>query len=445
MAEKNFFDLLKDKMAELRPSEKHRASDWAAMGGRLNTALPQPPRERRRTIVLPLLLLAALLSSNAAWWKLHQEEQGNLAQLKAQLIDLQTSVSILRNSSQTVKTHIQRDTIWRTVYLRVKEVPSASVELSVQNMVNAALNRDFPPHTMQVSASQTGTAPEPTATQSTTSVSSSNIQPENIKQADASVANIIPNAPVSLQNTAAFPLLAAREIPRLKIPPSAFDLPEKIEKQPELPTKPYTKKVTETLKPRFFKIGINGGWLYASSPSLMHEGGGQFGFMGQVGFSRHISVSVGFNSGRLHYKAHDAKAILGAPALPQLSAGHHFLEMDVTGQRIRQMNLGLRYTFAQPGKPRPFVGLGWTCQMILPFNIDYEIQHESSGMIEKGTIAVETRKIQRNIAVLNGGFDVPLSPRFDLSIEGFYQRQWKKTSRAVPDLTGVRAGINWLF
>lgn len=440
MAEKNFFDLLKDKMAELRPTEQHRNSDWAVMGDRLNAVLPQPPRERRRNIVLPLLLLAALLSSNAAWWKLHEEEHVNRTQLQAQLTDLQTSVSILRNNNQAVKTHIQRDTIWRTVYVQVKEIPSAPLVISVQNMVNPALKSDLASHTKQIPADPKGVIPEPTTTQSITFVPSANIQ-----SANAPVANIIPNAPESRENTAVLPLLAAREISLLKMPPSTLDLPQKTEKQPELPTKPYTKKLTQALKPKFFKIGMSGGWLYASSSGLMHEGGGQFGLTGQIGFSRHISMSAGFNSGRLHYKAHNATAVLGAPALPLLSAGHHFLEMDVTGQRIRQMNLGLRYTFAQPGKPRPFVGLGWTCQMLLPFNIEYEIQHETSGTIEKGTIAIETRIIQRNITVLNGGFDVPLSSRFDLSIEGFYQRQWKKTNRAVPDLTGVRAGINWLF
>jgi len=40
---------------------------------------------------------------------------------------------------------------------------------------------------------------------------------------------------------------------------------------------------------------------------------------------------------------------------------------------------------------------------------------------------------------------MPLSPRFDLSLEGFYQRQWKKPSGIAPDLLGIQAGINWLF
>ncbi len=48
MADKIFFDLLKEKMAELRPEGQHRKQDWAALGAQLDIALPpQKPKQRQ--------------------------------------------------------------------------------------------------------------------------------------------------------------------------------------------------------------------------------------------------------------------------------------------------------------------------------------------------------------------------------------------------------------
>jgi hypothetical protein len=127
------------------------------------------------------------------------------------------------------------------------------------------------------------------------------------------------------------------------------------------------------------------------------------------------------------------------------SMEHHFTELDVTAQKIHQFGLGLRYTFAKPGKPRPFLGIDWSGQTLMPFSIEYELQHEPTGLIQKEVLEVTSRTRIRNIVDLKAGIQMPLSPRFDFSLEGFYQRQWKKPSGIAPDLLGIQAGINWLF
>ncbi|MCK6695476.1 MAG: hypothetical protein L6Q97_25660, partial [Thermoanaerobaculia bacterium] len=113
MAEKNFFDLLKEKMAAFRPSARHRDEDWAALSAKLDQVLPPRPHDRQRLWVPLLLLLFALLSSNALWWKENRDDRMAIHRLEVQLAGLQTIVKALKPSEPTVRT----DTVWRTVYI----------------------------------------------------------------------------------------------------------------------------------------------------------------------------------------------------------------------------------------------------------------------------------------------------------------------------------------
>jgi len=211
----------------------------------------------------------------------------------------------------------------------------------------------------------------------------------------------------------------------------------------EPPIKIFTKKIAHTLRPKFYKIGASAGWLNAASKQLMHEGGIAYNLQAEIGLSPHLRLMADYSIGKMHYKAHSPDAILGTPDFPMLpTTGHHYLEMDVTGQRIQQFGLGLRYSFAQLGKSRPFFGLSWGGQTLKPFSIEYEIQHEPSGAIEKAVFNVTTKTQLKNLMGINAGFEISLSNRINFIMQGFYQRQWKKSNSAAPDLTGVRAGIN---
>lgn len=143
MAEKNFFDLLKEKMAALRPSARHREDDWTALTARLNEALPQQPQDRRRAWLPLLLLLLALLSSNALWWNESLENRTAMRRVEVQLAGLQTSVSSLRAVSPTVRT----DTVWRTVYIQMPNRLQFEAPLPVQRSEvvannNPSINRE---------------------------------------------------------------------------------------------------------------------------------------------------------------------------------------------------------------------------------------------------------------------------------------------------------------
>ncbi|MFN0035210.1 MAG: hypothetical protein ACKVUS_09090 [Saprospiraceae bacterium] len=437
MADKNFFDRLKDKMAELRPSEKHRDDDWASLGERLNAALPQQPRERRRAIVLPLLLLAALLSSNAAWWQSSRSDRAALARLEAGAANLQAAVEAA--SGIALQVLVRTDTVWRTVYVSTAEGSRTVSDGSEPNLTTFKNLSNFRvvlpqlPENLVPKESGSGSSVHDTAAQLAPIFGKNSIA-YNAPQATTHRADLL----ILKKNK-----LALLELPERKILLSQNLIPTTFKK--EKPPEPFGQNLLHALRPKYFKLGGNIGWLNANSSGLMHEGGFSYGLQGQIGLSRHWCLTAAYSAGQLHYKAHDPAAILAVPVLPPLHHGFHMTTLDVTGQKTRQFDLGLRYTFLQPGKPRPYLGLGWGGLTVLPYNLEFEIQDAHIGTIQKGVFSVSHQTQLRNILRFGAGLEIPLAPRFDLILEGFYLRQWKKPSTIAPDLMGVQSGVRWLF
>ena len=428
MADKNFFDLLKAKVGAFRPADQHREEDWLALGDRLNAALPQPVSPRQRRIILPWLLVAALLSTNAVWWQSSRSDRARLTQLTEQVAALQTAVIAVNNGRRDVR----HDTLWQTVYVTSRglrtnySAEKESIGRSVQQ-TNPLLRSPIEASpTVQKNQGQTGV--------------------NTGSSAGPSAATLVNR--INAASDAVLSPLATLKVPLLEIPKSAdrsfsglvVQFPEE-----EKPMEPLSKKRAAAIRPKFFKVGGNIGGLFTNSSGLMHEGGFSYNLGGQVGFSRHWSLTAVYGAGRVHYKAHDPAAILGTPQLPVPGYGLHLADLDVTGQRMRQFDLGLRYTLARPGKPRPFLGLSWGSRMLLPFTIHYQTQHEPTGTIHKNIFEVLTKTRQRNILGLHAGLEFPLLSRFDLTLEGYYHRQWKKPGAIAPDLMGIRMGAHWMF
>ncbi|MFN0175473.1 MAG: hypothetical protein ACKVU0_12545 [Saprospiraceae bacterium] len=440
MADKNFFDLLRDKMAALRPSEKHRDDDWVALGERLNAALPPQPQGKRQAIVLPLLLVAALLASNAMWFQSSRSDQASLTRLEAQIGDLKASIAALGTAPDALQPKVLHDTLWRTVYVRSNEMGSKqSVRNEKSGIANTKASQDLSLHTSGV--------PIFLPIRDSQFESKSPTYSEKVSNPiiDEKLSHAIPD---SILGVSDLPPLEILEIALIDIPKPEIHLPKSLlilTQQEEKLTERFSKKLTEALRPKFFKLGGNIGLIYPNSTGVMHEGGFSYGLQGQVGLSRHWSLTAAFNAQKFHYKAHDPAAILGAPELPTPGHGQHILEIDVTGQRIQQFDFGLRYTLSKPGKLRPFIGLGWGGLSLMPYDLEYEIQEEIHGTIQKAVFSISERTRLRNILRFGTGLQIPLSPRFDLTLEGFYIRQWKKPSGIAPDFFGVQGGVQWLF
>ena len=450
MAEKNFFDLLKEKMAALRPSVRHREEDWAALTARLDQALPQPPRDRRRAWVPLLLLLLALLSSNALWWRESRENRIAMRRVEVQLAGLQTSVSSLKPVPPIVRT----DTVWRTVYIQMPnrqqfEAPLLGKRSEVVANNSPSIDRENALDTKK-------TTPQPSSNDYDYSVQQKNMVIGSQEQhSGASDVNLNQSGDSTLEKT---PAAKIATLQMSKTPLSTFvksstqrttfdsDVAFIPEIKPYKPTRPFGPLLLNALKPKYVKVGAIAGWLNPLSPALMHQVGFEVGAQSSIGFSRHWSLILEYTYGQLHYESSKPSAILGTPEFPTPpSSDHHFAHLDVKRQPLRQFGLGLRYTFSEWGKTRPYIGLNWGNQTLLPFTVEYEVQHEPSGTIQPSILTVDKTTRLRNTIRLGLGLEVPLSRRFDLTVEGFYLHQWKKKYKDTLNPMGLRVGVNWAF
>lgn len=395
----------------LAPSVRHRSEDWAALNYRLNVDLPVQPRRLR---VLPLLLLVALLSSNAVWLQSHLRDGVVLQRLNKQVSELQISV----NALQITKSVVHTDTVWRTKYIwkNSTRLLSKTIDTKAAVPVLESAKDSDKAITFEVTR-----------------------LPDN---APSPPDPVIPMIELPFLNSLFPTLLKSHDHGHLSLKDIIVDQPL----EEENPIKSAGQKLTDLLRPKYVKVGANIGWLYAKSPGLMHEGGISYGAEAMVGLSRHWSVTAAYGAGQLHYKADNPAAIFGTPVLPAPpSPDYRITEMDVTGQKIRQFDLGMRYTFSQPGKPRLYFGLGWGGLTILPYTVNYEIQHEPSSTIQKGSIRVDRQTWLRNTVLLSTGLELPLAKRIDLVLAGSFLRPWKKASTMAPDLMGIKGGLNWAF
>lgn len=450
MAEKSFFDLIKEKMAALQPSTRHRDTDWASLADRLDETIPQQLHDRRRYWIPLLLLLLALLGSNAFWWQRNRENRTAMQGIELQMAGLQTSISALKSASSNMRV----DTVWRTVYIQMPNREPFTV--AERPGLYAGINDDTLLNREHESAPGKNILPQP-PTPITANLKRSENTGINPDRHEPGISNALPSQ-VEQTGTNRAPKKIPDEIAPLRFPefPAVKSLtqplPIVLEFLPDSLLKPYKPKrplgpvLVNALKPRYIKAGAIAGWSHPASPALIHQVGYETGVQGAIGFSRHWSLILEYTYGQLHYEADKPSAILGTPDFPALPSPEYlYAHLNVQRQPLLQYGLGLRYTFSEWRKSRPYIGLNWGSQTVMPYKVEYEVQHEPSSTIQKDIFSVDKRVHLRNSLRFGAGLEIPLAHRFDLSVEGFYLRQWKKKNNDALDMTGIRAGFNWTF
>lgn len=443
MAEKDFFDLFKEKMATLRPSARHRDADWALLATRLDHTLPRQPYNLSRIWLPILLLLLLLLSSNAFWWRQSRIHDVAMHRLEVQLAGLHTSISVLKSSDPIVRI----DTAWRTVYIDIPGVeqfarplpeeitPNKLRSIRQQNSIEKKILSSTP--TTDTNSKRVETTNEILAESNRTVPSEIVSQPGSFDFGKDSMANIIKLLPLETYSRTS--LKSTRRQPQ-------YTPKRVITAEMESNPRPFGGTLLNSLKPKYFRIGVVAGWLHPVSPVLMHQSGFETGIQGSVEFPRHWSVVLEYMYGELHYQSTEPAAILGSPGIPELSSpDERFNHLNLKRQSFRQFGLGARYSFFQPGKIRPFIGINWSNQTLMPYTVEYEIKHEPSNAVRQGLVVVEETSHLKNVLRFSAGLGIPVSRRFDLTIEGFYMRQCIKRNNEILDMMGIRGGINWVF
>lgn len=445
MAEKSFFDLFKEKMAALRPSAQHREDDWAALAQRLDQTMPPQSRKRRQLWAPLLLLLLTLLASNALWWQQNRENRMAMRQLETRLSGLQATIVSLKPALPIIRT----DTVWQTIYVRVPG--------------QETLTRPYTSHTNPgTTDDDLPVYPEPVQKAAFHQIN--NAQRINQENFTDTLVKHITDSNGSYRDFSQYTDISKDEVPLIPLvdilenagPAMLETTPDKAVFSPGLviassarkhiPVRPFGPVLLNALKPKYLKVGAIAGWLNPLNHALRHEIGFETGIQANVGFSRHWSLVLEYTFGQLHYESNDPNAILGSPEFPQLpSAAHHFEHLDLQRQPLRQFGMGLRYTFLQPGKARPYIGLQWGGQTVMPYRVEYEIRHEPSNTSETAVLSVENSTYLPNVLRFGAGIEMPLFNQLHFSAEGFYLGQWKKQNRGALGMAGLRIGTNWLF
>lgn len=438
MSEKNFYDHLREKLNALRAKTRNQSQDWESLNRRLDQVLPEREHHHQRSgLLLPLLLLFALLLSNFLWWRGHHENQVAIRQLEMNMASLQHGSA----------TFTRTDTVWRTKYIRVPDFDGFLLPKSQPGYRTKPSNYHTTPEAIEENKPKNPA----TAQNRSTPINQVKIQTTTISDAGKTDESnlVIDPANLSIPDGTASPGLLATAYPELlEIPErpglSTLSLPISLDPKPLKPVRPIGRVILNAIKPTAVKIGGSAGLFYPLSASLTHQIGYKFGATGAINFARHWSVTVDYSYGDLHYEAAIPAAVLGAPDFPKLpSADYHYAHIDIQKQAFWKFGLGLQYTFLKAGQPRPFVGLNWGNQTLLPYEIAYEVQYEPGNTIQPGLLKIGHRSSVRNLLGLRAGLDVPLSRRLDFVIEAYYLRQWKKHANEIPDLPGIQLGFNW--
>ncbi|MEZ4940635.1 MAG: hypothetical protein R3D58_07195 [Saprospiraceae bacterium] len=447
MTENNFYNVLKEKLAAFRPSLRHYEEDWLSLSDRLDLALPQVFRDRRQ-VVLPLLLMfVALLLSNLLWWKESRENRIAIQSLSMQLSGLQTSITSLNNPAPVTL----KDTVWQTVYLKATDQKPFDKRTTGQRIVDSGRNSllKWEPGVGNNLLNRSTTEPNAFEQQQTgrdidADKNESIIQDrvaDNVEYSNAGLGHVAGTMyHLSPLDIPIIPFLKTSTKRAEFTPDMVLTL------APKRNPRPLGPLLLKALKPEYIKAGLVTAWLYPVSPDLIHQSGFLIGVQSGIGFRRHWSLTLEYTYSQLHYESSDPAAILGAPDYPVvLSPDEHFTHLDLRRQAIRQFGIGLRYSFSQLGKIRPYAGLNWGNQTLMPYSVAYEVELEPSNTLEQGTFAVDKTTRLQNIMRIGTGLEVPVSRHMDFTVEAFYAHQWSKKNRGAPGMTGIRAGMNWMF
>ena len=396
-----------------------------------------------------LLLLLALLLSNILWWRESQANRKAMQGIEAQLNRLQNAVSALEPGPAA---KVRTDTVWQTRYVHSSHagqflIPTPEEEERTGDiLVSRNSSRFYPDQaashavsnripTQQNYAATTGS--EAYATGHTKPNPQSPVEPV-VCQGGEYLGSTVPQH-IEL------PALAATKSTAWKTPFSPERLPDSLIRPYDRPNT-WPRILLNAVTPKFVKVGLVTGWMHYFSPEWKHQLGFEGGLQGIIGLSRHWAVVLDYTFGELHYESSKTVAILGAPEFKALaSPDQHYTHLNLRRQPLQQLDLGLRYTGSLWKNTRPYVGLQWGNQYILPYAVQYEIEDEPNHKLQEGVLYVDNAKVLRNIIRVGAGLEVPVSKHFDLTIEGFYQRQWKPENKNAHSPAGLRLGINRVF
>jgi hypothetical protein len=116
------------------------------------------------------------------------------------------------------------------------------------------------------------------------------------------------------------------------------------------------------------------------------------------------------------------------------------LKSSKATQKLTQGFVGSKYMFTDgTNRWRPFIGAAYTAMKIMPFEAEFEVQNNATGVI-RTLKASSTGTTIANLLLLNGGLEYRFNRRFVAQGEAFYNLDMNRPKKTY-DLFGVRGAF----
>jgi Outer membrane protein beta-barrel domain len=427
MSERHFFDRLRQKIAALRPTETHKADDWAMLSNQLDTVLPQ--KDKRRVLpFLPFLLGISLLATNILWWWAYQQNSVSKAQAEAQvkacqndlvtheqqLMNLRDTITHLINNRQN--TYQNKDTQPINLFETKKPNILTQQNKGVKNGMSYLIEKNTEQPTQKLAQTSIVETVRTTLSNTKTLEKDTNLQ--------AKSENVIPIYNIQM--------LEKRQL-NSNTPNNHLII-----------INPIAKSIA--FKPRF-QMGISTEYIRPYSTGLKAETGIGYNIEAGLGLSKHWQLMGSMGMMFLNYTATDKEAILGsAEGLPTIvNNPNNSTQMHMKNQGCMRYDLNLRYLFNPIKTIKPFIGWGISGMKMQTSNMDLEVQDMMNMMVHQSNIQINPQAHKLQFYRFNAGFELPLSQHFALGLEAYYMRQWNKTEKLAPDFKGLKSSIQYKF
>lgn len=374
-----------DKMRRVNaPDFSHE--DWEKLSPRLDVS-----KKRKRLISAPFLIFflgGLLLLSNITWWVIWQQSE-------------QRDNTLLTGTT-TGGTVVLQDTTWNRVVVYQYDTVHRSI-------VPLSLAQSFYPEGKEKSGLVAAVNPR-----SQERDASDKITPVD----DASVSNaIVSQAGYDDKDANGAGFIASDETDPATLLPVKTTFLKKPGKYLSLGEHAVFLAATQHKRkpyhpmPLYFRLGCGAGFMMPDAEDLSSKSGFSTGIASEIAFSERLAFTMEGEYLGVSFKGDEYEEALGLPSLPSPGDDYEFKYFETHDgfKPVLQLTAGLKYWLLPSRKISPYLGIGYSSQWHLPYELEVEYTNNTTGLELSNTIEVPSSGTPVSMLDLNGGLRYRIS------------------------------------
>ncbi len=409
----DFFKEIKDNL-EGRPEPPFEENAWKGMEKKLDG---QP--EKRRTafawwwLALPLLGLSLL--SNMLVFNELQKSNAKIATLE-----------LRRDSVFQTNVVYRTDTIYQTRIVRetVREYLPSVFASSPLGRPSATYFGQMPP-----TASQSGSG----SLQAGQPLSEGQMAPTNpaLDSADAALA-LRDMELEGIKNLGLKRLRVRGSVPQVY----AVTSPPPVHKPG------FGQRVAESFK--HTEVGLAGGLNLPVAKGLKRLTSLSGSLQIAVPISQRLRLWTDISIQNLRYESNRISDDIGVPYLESPLPGFNFINAEVL-KKSRQLAFGLQYFWLKKGKSKPYIGLGYGLEDVLPHNISYDFRNEDTELERTETVDFLGDGPMPRFLMFRAGLEREIYKNWYWDMAASYRSNLKANDLHSPNVLNISTGLRYHF